>query len=164
MYFSFVNNILGFYYEFVCVYKYIWLLVCLKKTDAYGNLKKKWKRHERFSRTVQQKKIEEFFLKKREDEHWNQMIQPVRSLPHSPRLSSRWAQLVRSIFKFEPLLCVRWPFLRAPPTQFPRRRPHPAPAVVCFLAPRRQPKRCVLSYPLLYCSNHYPIRADRFLH
>ena len=62
MYFSFVNNILGFYYEFVCVYKYIWLLVCLKKTDAYGNLKKKWKRHERFSRTVQQKKIEEFFF------------------------------------------------------------------------------------------------------
>ena len=43
MYFSFVNNILGFYYEFVCVYKYIyiWLLVFLKKTDAYGNLKKK---------------------------------------------------------------------------------------------------------------------------
>jgi hypothetical protein len=24
MYFSFVNNILGFYYEFVCVYKYIY--------------------------------------------------------------------------------------------------------------------------------------------
>jgi hypothetical protein len=118
----------------------IYMATCLfKKTDAYGNLKKNGKDMNDLAARSNKKNRRISFLKKREDEHWNQMIQPVRSLPHSPRLSSRWAQLVRSIFKFEPLLCVR-----------------------CRSCVRRQPSsHAVVHILLLQSSSSWPHAASR---